>query len=82
MKILIISRQAEETRRRFQQQQMKQLGLNYEFLDAFGSQRPFGRRVPDGSKQLAKPDATPGRGLLHLATEWRGKQLSIAVKRR
>ncbi|KQV30732.1 glycosyl transferase [Rhizobium sp. Root1203] len=35
MKILIISRQAEETRRRFQQQQMKKLGLDYEFLDAF-----------------------------------------------
>lgn len=35
MKILIISRKAEEKRRHFQSQQMKKLGLDYEFLDAF-----------------------------------------------
>jgi GR25 family glycosyltransferase involved in LPS biosynthesis len=35
LKTLIISRKAEETRRRFQSQQMTNLGLDYQFLDAF-----------------------------------------------
>ncbi|MBB3540978.1 MULTISPECIES: glycosyltransferase family 25 protein [unclassified Rhizobium] len=35
MKILIISRKAEEKRREFQSRQMQKLGLDFEFLDAF-----------------------------------------------
>ena len=35
MKTLIISRKAEDTRRRFQTRQMQALGLDFEFLDAF-----------------------------------------------
>lgn len=35
MKILIISRKAEEKRRQFQTQQMRRLGLDFKFLDAF-----------------------------------------------
>ena len=35
MKILIISRKAEEKRRQFQSRQMQKLGLDFDFLDAF-----------------------------------------------
>ncbi|MBD9455618.1 glycosyltransferase family 25 protein [Rhizobium sp. RHZ02] len=35
MKILIISRKAEQRRRQFQSRQMQRLGLDFEFLDAF-----------------------------------------------